>query len=306
MIKLLFSLISLLPSLLSAQIDSDDTPRDCMVDSIPCHPQGGTGHQSGQTQFSRPISQIYMLEIGGASALDTYLSPLRYHGGSVALSGQWCKALPWQENRWTMSFDARVGISSLLNPPGNARMLSTGLTFSWEAARRFTLPSKLSFTTGFTTDLNAGVLYLPRNSNNPASAKASLGIALTASMTYPFKMGKVPVLISDRIHLPSLSAFFSPAYGESYYEIYLGNHSGLAHCGWWGNHFGLDNLLAFDLDLGPSAFRLGYRFSLQSSWINHINTQLISNAFVIGWIPNGLGLRKTTPPQKAITINALY
>lgn len=255
---------------------------------------------------SRPITQIYMLEAGGASALDTYLSPLRYHGASLALAGTWSKALPWMADSWLMRFDTRLAFERMLNPAQTAMELGFDFSFSWEAAWRHTFPSRLSVTAGASADIGAGALYLPRNSNNPASAKADIGISLAASASYPVRIGKLHVLISDHVKLPTLSAFFSPAFGEPYYEIYLGNHSGLVHAGWWGNHFGIDNLLTFDLDLGPSALRLGYRYHLQSSWVNHINTQLQQHSFVIGWIPHGIGLKPSKPKRKSMIINSLY
>lgn len=258
------------------------------------------------SEVSRPVTQIYMLEVGGTSDLDTYLSPLRYNGYGTALAGQWSKALPWMNNRWIMRFGSRIGFSSALNPAATARMLGLDLALTWGPAFTWKLPMRLHLTAGADIGLSAGVLYLPRNSNNPASAKADVGIALTASASWPFQIGKLNILLSDEIGLPSLSAFFSPEYGEPYYEIYLGNHSGLVHCGWWGNHFGIDNLLAFDLDIGPSALRIGYRYSLRSSWINHLDTQIQTHSFVIGWIPHGIGLRPTAPRRKSIIVSSLY
>lgn len=266
----------------------------------------GTGSDVDSLSVSRPITQIYMLEGGGSSALDTYLSPLRYHGFNLALAGTWSKALPWMHDSWLMRFDMRLAFQRLLNPAHTALELGFDFRFSWEAAWRHTFANRLSLTAGASADIGAGVLYLPRNSNNPASAKADLGISLAASLAYPFRIGRLNVLVSDHVSLPTLSVFFSPEYGETYYEIYLGNHKGLAHCGWWGNHFGIDNMLTFDLDIGPSALRLGYRYDLRSSWICHINTQLQSHSFIIGWIPGGIGLRPRKPSHKAQVINSLY
>ena len=261
---------------------------------------------SFSSQVERPITQVYMFEAGGKSALDTYLSPLRYHGFHTSLSGRWSKALPWMDNSWLMRFDSRIGFSRMLNPAKNAQMLGFDTAFDWGAAWTCRFPTELMVSAGAAAGFNAGVLYLPRNSNNPASVKADIHLSLTASASFQFSIGHLPVLVSDEVSLPSLSAFFSPQYGETYYEIYLGNRSGLVHCGWWGNNFSITNLLAFDLDIGPSALRLGYRYSLNSSWVCHINTQIHTHSFVIGWIPHGIGLRKSIPSNLAIRINSLY
>lgn len=255
---------------------------------------------------SRPVTQVYMLETGGRQSLETYLSPLVYKGVEIDLSGNWSKVLPWMQNSWVMNFDGRAGFSRLLNKPGTAAIYSIDGSFQWGAAWRTKIPGDIHVTAGGAAGISAGVSYLPGNSNNPANARADIYLALTASASRVFRLGRLPVLVSDRLSLPSLSLFFSPQYGETYFEIYLGNRSGLAHCGWWGNHFRIDNLLTFDLDIGPSALRLGYRFCAYTSWIENLNTHIYSHSFVIGWIPHGLGLKSSRPSEKAITIHSLY
>lgn len=261
---------------------------------------------NAEERVERPVTQVYMLETGGKSVLDTYLSPLRYHGVNVALAGRWSKALPWMDNTWVMRFDSRFGLSRTLNPAKTAQMLGFDAGFAWGTGWTVRFPAGIRIMAGASAGINAGAFYLPRNSNNPVSVKADAGISLTASAAYPFRIGKLPVLVSDEVSLPTLSVFFSPQYGETYYEIYLGNRSGLAHCGWWGNRFSVDNLLSFDFDIGPSALRLGYRYSLGTSWICHINTQVHTHSFVVGWIPHGIGLRRARPSTDALIINSLY
>lgn len=279
-------------------------PSECSADSV-VRALEGTMCCFSFHEVKRPVTQVYMLEAGGTSALDTYLSPVRYHGYNLSLAGSWSKRLPWGGNSWQMTFDADAGFSRMLNPAKNALMLGFDASFAWGAAWTRTIDAGVSFTAGGSVSAECGVLYLTRNSNNPASAKAALSIAATASASYPFRIGRLPVRVSDRVSLPSLSVFFSPQYGETYYEIYLGNRSGLAHFGWWGNRFCIDNLLAFDLDIGPSALRLGYRYTLRSSWTNSLNTQIQSHSFVVGWIPHGIGLHRNAPSPEAISIYSL-
>jgi len=255
---------------------------------------------------SRVITQIYSFEAGAESALDTYLSPLRYHGFCIGLGGKWSKVTSWKNNSWMMDFDSRMHIGLMRNPARTSDMIDFRASFRWCAAYRFQLPDRVLLTAGVGAGINAGVVYLPGNGNNPASVKADAGIGLRGSVSWPFKIGKLDVLLSDEVYLPSLSMFFSPQFGETYYEIYLGNHDGLVRCGWWGNHFSVDNLLAFDLDIGPSALRLGYRFNAGTSWVSHINTQIVTNSFVIGWIPGGIGLHKTKASETVNKIVSLY
>lgn len=254
-----------------------------------CGKAAGT---EGYDTLPRPVTGSYALEIGESRALSTYLSPLRYKGKVFAASGEWMKAFQKRPESWIMRFDASGQWLSMLNPAGTASMLGAQFHFGWGMSWRKELIEGLQIAAGPGISSNGGLLYLARNGNNPVAANASFGLTLNASLSYRMKIGKLPLVISDRASLPSLEGFFSPEYGETYYEIYLGNHKGLAHCGWWGNHFGIDNLLSVDLDFGRTAMRIGYHYSLTSSYVCDINSRLQTHTFVIGVIPGGLGLKQ--------------
>lgn len=261
--------------------------------------------EESDTVVSRPVTQVYSLEAGGAMMLDTYLSRLHFRGESLALTGQWSKAMPFS-SRWTMSFDARTALDAGLSPSGASAMYGLEMAFGWGMDRRWRLFRKLTLSAGGSIGFDGGVLYLPRNTNNPAAAKMYAGMSLRFGAAMPLTLGRLHLLLSDRVTLPTLGAFFSPAYGESYYEIYLGNHAGLAHFGWWGNHFCADNLLSVDFDFGRTAMRVGYRYRIRTSYVNHLNSQVATHAFVIGVIPHGLGLKPRKPSAAAVTISAMY
>lgn len=258
------------------------------------------------TLQSRPVTSTYSLEIGGRHALSTYLSPLSYRGWNAALTGDWRKAMPSCPDHLLMHFNASASLSRMLNPYGNALMIGFDAAFNWGMSWRHVFESKLQVEAGADVGIDGGALYLLRNGNNPVSALASAGLALRAGISRPFRIGRLPIVVSDHVRLPSLNVFFSPQYGETYYEIYLGNHSGLAHCGWWGNNFRIDNLLAVDLDFGRTAMRIGYRFNAYTSWVCNLNTHIFTHSFVIGIIPGGLGLKKRLPKAPNRTIYAIY
>lgn len=123
---------------------------------------------------------------------------------------------------------------------------------------------------------------------------ANVSLQLTGSVSKHFLIGKLPILVADRVRIPFAGVFFCPGYGETYYEIYLGNHKGLVHAGWWGNNFRIDNLLSFTLDFGRTAMEIGYRVNAYNQWANNLNTKIITNSFVIGVLPGGIGLKNKT------------
>lgn len=255
---------------------------------------------------SRPVTSCYSLEIGGKSVLATYLSPLKYHGTSYGVSGQWSKAMPFNPRHAIMHFDASAAFDNLWNPAGTARMIGLNAGFKWGMSWRTDLPAKIQFSAGATIDLDGGAYYLLRNGNNPVQAIASVALSARASLSRPFKIGNFVFLLTDVASLPSLSAFFCPDYGETYYEIYLGNHSGLAHAGWWGNNFRIDNLLSMTIDFGRTAAMIGYRFKADTQWANNLNTKIFTHSFVIGIIPGGIGLKKKKERIPSETIYSIY
>lgn len=235
---------------------------------------------------TRPILSVYSLEIGGSRSLSTYLSPLYYDGTSYALSGSWTKIFNHWPDRCQMRFEAELDVQNLMNPARTATMISAIGRFGWGLMWKKDFCRNWRIAVGPMLDLYGGALYLQRNGNNPVTALASVGIDATASISWKSRFGKLPVIISDELRIPTLSLFFCPEYGESYYEIYLGNRHGLAHCGWWKNAMGIDNLISIKMDFGKTGMMIGYRFDLREFRTNSLQTQLLRNAIVIGVIPD--------------------
>ena len=242
--------------------------------------------------LQRPVTGFYNLEIGRRSDLNTYLSPLRYSGTDLALSGLWTKSLPCNPQHLSMTFETRLNMASMTSSARMGREYDFHAFLSWGMMWQKRLPNNLTAGVGGSLGVYGGAVYNIRNSNNPVAAQAMTGIALNAMASWHFRIGRLPILLADRLSLPSLNIFFMPEYGESYYEIYLGNRRNLVHPGWWGNNFGIDNLLSLTLDFGKTAMQLGYRFSWQDSFANHLTGRTLRHAFVIGVVPGGLGLKK--------------
>lgn len=242
--------------------------------------------------LQRPVTGFYNLEVGCRSDLNTYLSPLRYRGTDLALSGLWTKSLPFNPKHMSMTFETRINMASMTSSARMGREYDFHAFMSWGMMWQKRLPHGLTAGVGGSVGIYGGAVYNIRNSNNPVAAQAMTGLALNAMAAWNFRIGRIPVLLSDRISIPSLNLFFMPEYGESYYEIYLGNHRNLVHPGWWGNNFGIDNLLSLTLDFGKTAMQIGYRFSWQESYANNLTGRTLRNAFVIGVVPGGLGLKK--------------
>lgn len=262
--------------------------------------------QEATSSYPRPVTGFYQLEIGSTTVQATYLSPLKYRGTQVAIAGIWSKAMPFSPEKAVMEFDLNASFCNLLNPAKTARMVGLNGDFSWTMSWRKRFPYDFQLTLGGGVRVAGGAYYLLRNSNNPVQAMANASLVISASASRHFRIGRLPVLVTESLKLPSLGVFFCPGYGETYYEIYLGNHKGLAHAGWWGNNFCIDNLLSVTLDFGKTAMTLGYRLDVCNQWANNLNTKIISNYFVIGVIPGGIGLKKRVNKSPDNSIYSLY
>lgn len=250
----------------------------------------------------RPVTRIYSIERGSSSVLATYLSPLRYTGSATGISGFWTKAMPFSPEKAIMHFNTRLTFDNLTNPAKTASMIGLTGSFSWGMSWRTSLPLGVQATAGGAVGIEGGALYLTRNSNNPVEAIANASLDIRASLARPVKIGRLPILLRDEVSLPTVGAFFSPDYGETYYEIYLGNHRGLCHAGWWGNNFRIDNHLCAILDFGRTAMSVGYRFNAYTQWACSLNTKVFTHCLTIGVIPGGIGLKKRRCPYQ----NAIY
>lgn len=228
----------------------------------------------------RVLTAVYALEAGSEHAFDTYLSPLRHTGSTFAISGQWSR--PFASPMWDMDIKARARLGALRNPAGNASMSDLGLSLSWQANRSFRPMPSLTLKAGAGILVDAGALYLPRNSNNPVAARAWGGITLCGTASYGLRLWGKDFRLVDEVSLPALGVFFSPHYGQSYYEIYLGDTDGLARCGWWGNHLTIDNLVAVEVPVCATRLRLGYRIGITNSRASDIDSRITTHSFVLG------------------------
>lgn len=255
----------------------------------------------------RPVNAAYMVELGGSTMTDTYLSPLKYRGISFALQYERLQAIKFAPENWTMRLSVGGDLDKSDNPARNATMWYCGVNASWGMLHRWNVLPQLTIMGGGSTSLDLGCLFNARNGNNPASAKAAWTVNATAMAVWKTKLGRLPITLRYQPTLPVVGAFFSPDYAELYYEIYLGNHGGLAHCAWWGNYFMMDNLVTVDLHLSNTCLRVGYHGKILSTKVNDITTRMITNNFVLGVSGEWISVSPYKPiNEKARIISAMY
>lgn len=252
----------------------------------------------------RPVYSAYQVAVGTAHVADTYLSPLRYKGIAFGFDYHRHQAMKFDPEQWVMQL--RIGIEANIthNLVKNADMYGGGVRGSWCMMRRWRLPESITLGIGPGTTLSLGALYLERNSNNPVSAKASWTVDASGFASWRTKVGRMPLMLSYQADLALLGAFFAPHYGQLYYQIYLGDHKGLARCAWPGNFFSLGNLVTADMTFGATTLRLGYRCNILSTKASHIVCRQTTHEVVVGICTDWISLRHGKAPSNTKIISA--
>lgn len=264
--------------------------------------------QTDSVEVVRPVASAYEVDFGCSSITDTYLTPLRYDGIEMSLKYERRQAMRFNPEKWTKRLAGEVTVDKTDNPARNASMWFAGLDLSWGMTHRWRLPHNLIISAGGSTSLDVGCLYSTRNGNNPASAKAAWTVNFTGELSWSTKLVGRKLILRYQPTIPLIGAFFAPDYGELYYEIYLGNDSGLCHCAWWGNYFKMENRVTADWYLGRStALRIGYNGNILSTKVNDIVSQKISHSVVVGVSGEWMSIAPGSEIQKeSRVISAIY
>ena len=255
----------------------------------------------------RPVLSSYTGHIGSAHIAETYLSPLRYSGQSFGLDYERMQAMKFDPERWVS--DMRISLlgARTLNQAQSTTIWQAAVEGGWGMMRRFDLNNGFRAYFGGTTDISAGLFYSERNTNNPVAAKVSWTVGAMGAIAWNGTIKKLPVCLRYQASMPLTGIFFSPEYGELYYEIYLGNHKGLVRGAWPGNFFRLNNLLSADLRFGATVLRLGYRLNYASSKASGIVSRNINHCAVIGFCSEWVSLSATRKVDSNAKItSALY
>lgn len=222
--------------------------------------------------------------IGTANMYDTYLSPLEYKGFSIHLMYEQMRRTTWFDYRFYKQQVFQLDLAKGDNPAKNAS--EYWALFNYRIGGHYMLytTDKFRLGVGGLWDINAGVLYNERNGNNPASARGYSNLNLSATASYKFSWGA----IRWQMDSPLMGMLFSPKYGQSYYEISLGNSVGLVNFASFHNQRALRNYITADIPLGQYIIRVGYMGSWYQTKVNDIQTHHYTNSFVIGFPIEGV------------------
>lgn len=232
----------------------------------------------------RQVDRSLLMGIGRVSQLDTYLSPVEYQGPQLSFISLRERMTDMAGGRISFQSMFQGAFSYVENPACTANELGGRIAYDagWHYVWHPVVPLRLRAGALVGTDL--GFLYNTRNSNNPAQARASVDVSLSAGGSYDFRVGRLPMQVQYQADMPVVGCMFSPHYGQSYYEIYQGyrNHNVCFISP--ANALSLRQLLSVDFCFSRTTLRVGYLSDIRQSHVNGIKVHDISRSFMLGYV----------------------
>lgn len=149
----------------------------------------GVYAQEDSLRATRYVMRSTLFGIGYNNTLETYLSPLEYTGAEIRFMHERMRMTRLMGGNVSTQSIIQGNLSYTENPAGNAHMYAGLVNWSYALHYRFRLSPQLKILAGPVLDLNGGVVYNLRNSNNPAQAKAYGSLGASAMAIYKFRIG---------------------------------------------------------------------------------------------------------------------
>lgn len=259
--KNITALILLCFSLLTAKAQQD---------SLPTHQQ---------------VMRATLYGIGTTNLLDTYLSPMEYTGSELRILRENMRTTKLMQGKVSRQSLFQANVSLTENRAG------TGSEFSflanWNLAYHYRFPISEQFTllAGPNLDLNGGMIYNFRNSNNPVNVKAYINLGASGMAMYRFRIKGHPFMLRYQLNVPLLGLMFSPEYGQPYYEMSISKDFGKNLCFTsLHNQPSLRQFLTLDFPVKSTTLRVGYVGDIQQAKVNNLKSHSWSHAFLIGFV----------------------
>ncbi|MBP1618591.1 MAG: hypothetical protein H6Q14_2418 [Bacteroidetes bacterium] len=232
------------------------------------------------------VNKTTSIGYGSASVYDTYLSPLEYKGNSYSFLHERVSRTHFFDNKLIKQQLFSINLTSSQNPAKNATAYSVIGEYRLGVHYPVWQKGNFRFRAGGIWNFGGGVIYNGRNSNNPASAKAYSNLNASVQSFFRWKS----MLLRWQLDTPLAGVFFTPEYGESYYEISLGNYPNCVHFASIHNQRALQSYFSVDFPLNNWTIRLGFQSSLTQTRANSLISHLYTHNIMIGLVSESLNL----------------
>lgn len=235
---------------------------------------------TAQEDIVKTVNQSTLVGVGKSFLNDTYLSPLQYDGMTYSLLHD--RIAPTRHFGGKLLFQQKtmLQVAFTKNPTASASEYYGNVSYNANFLYPFVKTGNLRLYGGGGIDAALGGIYNQRNSNNPGSLKTALNLDLSAMAIYNWRQ----LTFRWQLSSPFAGLFFSPAFGQSYYEIFsLGNGDGTILFGSHFNQLALQNYFTVDIPVNNLTIRTGYMGNYYKTDVNDIFTKIVSHQFLIGF-----------------------
>ena len=163
-----------------------------------------TQAQEDSLQANRYVMRSTLYGIGFTNLLDTYLSPMEYTGPEIRFlreSMRMTKLFDGNVSRQTL-FQANAALTENKAGTGSEMFFMANWNFAWHY--QFRINENFKVLAGPNIDINGGLIYNLRNSNNPVQVKAYANAGASGTVIYKFRIKKYPFTLRYQLNVPLL------------------------------------------------------------------------------------------------------
>lgn len=243
--------------------------------------------QTDSLHATHYVMRSTLVGAGFNNTFESYLSPLEYKGAEMRFIHESMRMTRLMSGKVSGQNLLHVNASYTDNISQTNHAYGGMLSWSYALHYQFSVSERLKLMIGPMLDVNLGVVYNRRNSNNPAQAKAYGGLGASGMLIYKFHIAQCPLTVRYQADLPLLGVMFSPEYGESYYEIFSLKNGGknVLFTSLY-NRPSLRQLLTLDFPIRRTIMRIGYLCDIQQAHVNKLKSHIYSHDFMIGFVRN--------------------
>ena len=234
--------------------------------------------------LSGVVERTYLLGMGKNHVYDSYLSPLDYVGSTLGFTRIGERTMQRGQGRWSQMTYFDFNASQLHNPVGNATTWDGELQFNYGQHYHLMAQPKWNVALGGLLGAHLGGTYNTRNGNNPGQLRMALDLAVSAVAARQFALWKKRWTWRTQCDIPVMGTFFTPNYGQSYYEIFILGHANRNIV--FSHPFNAPSvrlLSTISIPFGTSSLTLGYKADIRQSTVHHLDRHAWHHTFLIGY-----------------------
>lgn len=232
-----------------------------------------------------PTNRSTVVGVGRSTLVDTYLSPLDYTGTGLSILSETFRKAGFINDKLVLQQQFAIDVAFTKNPAHTSSEYYGNISYKIKTLYPIIKIDNFKLLAGGGVQAGLGGIYNVRNSNNPGSIKTSVNLDLSAMVLYNWNR----FTFRWQLSTPFVGMFFSPAYGQSYYEIFsLGNDGGTVQLASFNNYLALQNYITVDIPIKNVTLRTGYLGGYYKTDVNNIYTNIVSHQFVLGFAVESL------------------